>query len=269
MCYNVRYLTQRQVKYARKFGDSDDQVENLENQLKLFERRTGKMYHANGFDHPDVPVITNLDRQNFQFMNWGLIPRGTAINELVQKQNKLLNARSETIFKIRDYRPSAIARRCIIILDGFYEFHHKRIGGYKTIPYHITLKHEEPMAIAGIWDLWEHEEMTRETFTILTTRVEDDHIMARIHNNPDMLKRGWGHRMPVILPNEAIDLWLDPEPAEDPLQQKQLRELLRDYESDQLKSYTVGRLNGKEYVGNTPEIINEYAYVEKDQKSLF
>lgn len=269
MCYNVRFLTQRQLKYAKKFGDSDEQVKKLEDQLKLFEQRIGKMYHSNGFDHPDVPVITNLDPGNFQLMNWGLIPRDTKVSELVQKQNKLLNARSETIFKVPDYRSSAITKRCVVVLDGFYEYHHKKTGRYNSIPYHITLRNEEPMAVAGIWDHWEHEEMVRNTFTILTTRVPESHLMAQIHNNPDMLKRGWGHRMPVILPDELIDHWLDPDPAEDPLQQKLLMELLKDYEGDFLRAHTVGRLNGKEYIGNQPKIVEEHLYTEDDQKSLF
>ena len=55
-----------------------------------------------------------------------------------------------------------------------------------------------PIAFAGLWESWmglNGEEM--ETAAIITSEANSD--VAHIH-----------HRMPVIIPQEAFDLWLDP-----------------------------------------------------------
>jgi putative SOS response-associated peptidase YedK len=86
-------------------------------------------------------------------------------------------------------------RRCLVPADGFYEW--KREGEKKR-PYFVRLKSGQPMAFAGLWESWmgpNGEEM--ETAAIVTTTASRS--IAHIHD-----------RMPVIVPPEAFDFWLDP-----------------------------------------------------------
>lgn len=66
-------------------------------------------------------------------------------------------------------------------------------------PYKITVKGLEIFSLAGLWSHWKSpngEEI--ESFTILTT--EPNELMAQYHN-----------RMPVILPLDKEQVWLNPE----------------------------------------------------------
>ena len=67
-----------------------------------------------------------------------------------------------------------------------------------------------------------------------------------------------GPRMPVILPDGLEDEWL--KPYRDELDQKQLEELLRPYPESELAAHTVGKLRGKDAVGNVPEAMVPVAY---------
>ena len=64
--------------------------------------------------------------------------------------------------------------------------------------------------------------------------------------------------MPVILPDELEDAWL--EPYRDELDQKRLEELLQPYPEAELKAYTVAKLRGKNAIGNQPEATDYFEY---------
>ncbi len=81
-------------------------------------------------------------------------------------------------------------------------------------------------------------------------------MMSKIHNNP----KAAGPRMPLILPDELADKWL--EHIEDDLDKKTIQELIQSYPEDELKAHTVSRLRGKEYPGNIEDITKEVAYAE-------
>jgi putative SOS response-associated peptidase YedK len=102
----------------------------------------------------------------------------------------------------------------LIVADGFYEW--KSVDGKKQ-PYFIRLKSEEPFAFAGLTERWTKGESPLETAVIITT--EANSLMAPIHD-----------RMPVILPREARELWLDPEFRG----KEQLLALLQPYAADEM-----------------------------------
>jgi putative SOS response-associated peptidase YedK len=85
-------------------------------------------------------------------------------------------------------------RRCLIAADGFYEW---KALGTRKVPYYVRAKSGQPLAFAGLWETWtgpNGEEL--ETAAIVTTRA--NRALADIHE-----------RMPVIVPSEAFNLWLD------------------------------------------------------------
>ena len=86
-------------------------------------------------------------------------------------------------------------RRCLIPADGFYEW---QKDGTKKQPYFIRLKSDQPFAFAGLSERWQRGEEIIESCTIITT--EPNELTAQVHD-----------RMPVILPPDQYDLWLDNE----------------------------------------------------------
>lgn len=251
MCYSAAYNSRKQVKYAQRYGATPAEIEELKEQLNRLEVK----YFASGFSHPNLPVITDEHPHAIQAYSWGLIPFWAKdVGSAVKISNQCLNARGETIFEKPAFRQSAKSKRCLITcIDGFYEYYHFK---GKTYPYFISLKSDEPITFAGLWDRWENKEegLVRYTATIVTTTANE--LMARIHNNP---KRENGEsRMPVILPQELEREWL--RPMNDKVDKDLLQELIRPYPAEQMQAYTVRQLSGKTGVGNTPQAQETFEY---------
>ncbi len=264
MCYDIRFLTKKKLQYARRFAASDEDIRELEEQLQKLGERTGPFYHISGFAHPDVPVITNENRRQIRLYNWGLIPRWVKdVKHAVELSNKTLNARGEEMFEKPSYRSAARHRRCLVLVDGFFEHHWKNNKAY---PYHITLKNDEPMALGGLWETWEDNQsgLIRQTFTIVTTRANA--LMSHIHNKP---RGSAGPRMPLIIPKGLEDEWL--RTFEDQIDLERLKEMVAPYDENELVAHTVARLKGKSAIGNMPAAIKKIIYeeLETDQGELF
>ena len=143
----------------------------------------------------NVPVIRQHPEQPKRLgsrMRWGLIPFWAKDPNI---GFKMINARAETVAIKSAFRESLRKRRCLIPADGFYEW--RKNGKVKT-PFCFTMADESIFAFAGIWDTWRNPEgKAIETCSIITTTPNT--LLADIHD-----------RMPVILPDDAYDLWLDP-----------------------------------------------------------
>ena len=151
-------------------------------------------------------------------LRWGLLP-GWAKD--VRLAYKLINARAETIAEKPSFRAAFRARRCLIPVDGFYEW--KTEGGVKQ-PYLITAP-AGPFAFAGLWERWTVPPGSAlpglyaghapgeviESFTIITTRA--NRTLEPIHG-----------RMPAIIAPREFDTWLS---GDDPTR---LAVLLRPYD---------------------------------------
>jgi putative SOS response-associated peptidase YedK len=139
-----------------------------------------------------IPVVRMFEgRRQFVLMRWGLLPswvKDPAAFSL------LVNARGETVCDKPAFRHAMKYRRCLIPADGFYEWRAGGSGGKQ--PFYIHAR-SAPIAFAGLWETWtgpNGEEV--DTAAIVTSRANGS--LAEIH-----------HRMPVIVPPEAFDLWLD------------------------------------------------------------
>ncbi len=179
-----------------------------------------------------VAVVVNDGRKQLVAVQWGLIPswsKDAAIG------NKLINARSETVTEKASFRNAFKKRRCLIVADGFYEW--QKIGQQKR-PVYIRLKSAKPFGFAGLYETWESPEGERvTTCTIITTEAND--IIKPIHD-----------RMPVIVPKEAENLWLDPEVKD----REVLLELLKPYPSEAMETWSVSKMVNSP-ANNSPECI--------------
>ncbi|HEX4819362.1 MAG TPA: SOS response-associated peptidase [Acidimicrobiales bacterium] len=145
-------------------------------------------------------VVESGGSRRLDAFRWGLVPfwaKDPATGY------KMINARAESVTDKNAYKRAFQKRRCIIPADGFFEW--KKIPGQKAKqPYFIHRSDGEPMAFAGLWEVWrpaDDEDRTSEplrTCTIITG--EPNEKVADIHD-----------RMPVMLPPSAWAEWLDPE----------------------------------------------------------
>ena len=149
-------------------------------------------------------VRADTDGRRLSMLRWGLLPAWARDPKMGYR---MINARAETVASKPAYRAAFRARRCLVPADGFYEW--ARQGAVKQ-PYLVGLEHGRLIIFAGLWERWRApEDMVLppslkdsaqdgviETCTVLTTEAND--LMRPIH-----------HRMPVILPPEALTPWLD------------------------------------------------------------
>jgi len=153
------------------------------------------------------------------FFKWGLVPRWAKDSSI---GNKLVNARSETVAEKPSFREAFLRRRCLVPVDGFYEWSRR---GEKKRPYYFHMNEGEPFAIAGLWERWEGDEGPLETCTLLTTGAND--LLAPYHD-----------RMPVILRPKDYELWLDADVQRAEL----LTPLLRPYAPGEMNAYAVSTI---------------------------
>ena len=85
-------------------------------------------------------------------LRWGLIPHCAKDPKVAYKT---INARVETVDATPSYRQAFKKRRCLIPVDGFYEW--KKVLGDK-IPYSIQMKDDSPFVFAGLWERWKPPE---------------------------------------------------------------------------------------------------------------
>jgi putative SOS response-associated peptidase YedK len=147
----------------------------------------------------------------------------------------MINARSETIAEKPSYRIAFRRRRCLVPVDGFYEW--KKDGKLK-VPFFIHERSGRPFGLAGLWESWNDQEGNQLlTFTILTTDANER--LRALHD-----------RMPVVIPPGARQLWLDSS-TEDV---KPLLELLRPSDENLMDYYEVSRFVNSPQ-NNTPECV--------------
>lgn len=168
---------------------------------------------------PVAAVREHAGQRELVELRWGLVPSWA---DDLKIGYKLINARSETADTKPSFRSAFRKRRCLILGDGFYEW--QKQGSAKQ-PFYVTLKSRGPWAFAGLWERWHPGADEVQSCTILTT--EANPLIADIHE-----------RMPVILPPEHYDLWLDDE-VEDP---KVLKDLLQPFDPELLDVYPVSDL---------------------------
>lgn len=136
--------------------------------------------------------------------------------------NKLINARAETIDEKNSFKQPFMKKRCLILSDGFFEW--KKQNNEKQ-PYRFIMKDRRPFAFAGLWEYWNQGVAPLYTCTIITTTPND--ITRDIHD-----------RMPVILPAQEYDCWLDRDFSET----KKLKSLLVPYDANLMEVHPVSSI---------------------------
>ena len=149
---------------------------------------------------------------------WGLVPFGAKDLSI---GNRMITARAETVTEKAAVRNAFAKRRCLIVVDGFYEW---QAGPQGKRPHRIRLRDRRAFTLAGLWESWGRGPQVVETCTILTTSANP--AMSSVHD-----------RMPVIIEEGARGGWLSGEtPA------AELLPLLKPYAGDDLDIYEVSTM---------------------------
>jgi putative SOS response-associated peptidase YedK len=161
-------------------------------------------------------VLVDGNVRRVDAFHWGLVPHWAKDPKI---GSRMINARAETVATSNAFKRAFRRRRCLIPADGFYEWK-KLPDAKRKQPHFIQRTDGEPMAFAGLWEVWRgpakgapsatgaEGEATGEggdsgegdvlrSCTIITTTPNE--TLAPIHD-----------RMPVILPASRWDEWLDP-----------------------------------------------------------
>jgi putative SOS response-associated peptidase YedK len=141
-----------------------------------------------------IAAIRNneTDVRELTMLRWGLVPFWAKDPSI---GNRMINARAETVAEKPSFRAAYRKRRCLVLADGFYEWHTE--AGVK-VPYFISLANQKSFAFAGLWEDWRSKDSDEsiQSTTVITTAAND--FMLPLH-----------HRMPVILEPGTADRWLD------------------------------------------------------------
>jgi len=130
-------------------------------------------------------------QRQFRLMRWGLLP--SFVKDPKQFPT-LINARGEEVLDKPSFRGAMSYRRCLVPADGFYEWTGPK---GKRRPFLLRPRQPHLIAFAGIYERWRDQEGGEiDTVAILTCAAND--TVAPLHD-----------RMPVVLPAERFEVWLD------------------------------------------------------------
>ena len=163
-------------------------------------------------------------------MRWGLIPPWARDKSIGAK---LANARAETIDEKPSFRQPFRRQRCLLPVDGYYEWE-SRPGGKQPVYY--SMRDGDLFCLAGLWETWTTPEQNDEpelpglgqaqaetlcTFTVITTTP--NRLAKRVHD-----------RMPVIVHPADYGNWLSPESKA-----ADLKRLLRPFDDEPMQEHYV------------------------------
>jgi putative SOS response-associated peptidase YedK len=137
--------------------------------------------------------------------HWGLIPSWAKDRKIA---SRMINARAETLAEKPSFKRLLTSKRCIVPMDGFYEWQPGSPDGPLTAkgkplkqPMFIHRRDGEPLTVAALWTAWKDPDDPEGRFlhsaTLVTTAAND--TMRPVHD-----------RMPAILTSEHWASWLDP-----------------------------------------------------------
>lgn len=235
MCYNIAVASKKEIKDLLGLGIEVNASEK-------------EIHTVSGFTSPKIPVLTTGDPKQVQLFNWGLIPKWskdeTQANEM---RLNTLNAKAETVFEKPSFRASIDNKRCLIFVNGFYEW---RDFNKKKYPYYIHLRDQDTFALGGIYESWVNKETGEiiDTCSIITT--EANPLMAVIHNSKK--------RMPLIFEKERMFDWVKKDISKD-----EINSLMKPLDEKLMEAHTISKLiTNRTLDPNVPEVKKEFSYNE-------
>ena len=147
-------------------------------------------------DAPVVRLHPETRARHLDLLRWGLLPHWVRGDP--KKVRQPINARAETVATAPMFRDAFVQRRCIVPIDGFYEW--QALAGGKQ-PWAVARADGAVMALAGMWEGWRGPDGPVRSFAVITTTAVD--ALGHLHE-----------RMPVVLEPEDWAAWLGESPGD-------------------------------------------------------
>jgi putative SOS response-associated peptidase YedK len=187
-------------EFAAAFGASLPTVE--------FKRETFPGYAA-----PVVRTILRKDADSAAgrecvAARFGLVPYWAKPEDAMRPTPRYatFNARVETVGELASFKHAwHKAQFCLIPVTSYYE---PCWETGKAVRWKMSLLNSPSFALAGIWENWSRDDVTVESFSMLTVNADDHPIMKRMHRPGDE------KRMPVIVAEEEYEPWLTATPEQ-------------------------------------------------------
>ncbi|HHV99783.1 MAG TPA: SOS response-associated peptidase [Clostridiaceae bacterium] len=169
---------------------TDEDYEEMQNIIDIVSKNYKESSVAKGevFPTNNIPVIySHNGKKVLSAAKWGFPSyKGSGV---------IINARAESVHEKPMFRNAFISNRCIVPANGYYEWltHEDK----SKTKYLIGVKGKRLFFMAGLYNMFTDKNNNPYTaITIITTEASEE--ISFIHD-----------RMPVILPDEAINSWLD------------------------------------------------------------
>ena len=134
-------------------------------------------------------IVFKKKKINLDVARWGY----SFIDKKTDQEKNIINSRLETINDRILFKDSYYKRKCIIPLNGYYEW---SLLNNEKIPFFIHIPPSEPMYLAGIWKYVNFKKNEEKVFTVITKKANK--YVNEIH-----------HRMPVILSIEEGEEYIN------------------------------------------------------------
>jgi putative SOS response-associated peptidase YedK len=171
----------------------------------------------------EIYIITKDAPDNSRILEnalWGMIaPWSKDLPSAIKSQSAAINARWESVFEKPTFRSAVLHTRCLIPASGYYEWA-TELGPYKTKqPFYIKAKPDRSLAFTGIYSTWV-DPITKRTMKSASLLTKDSvGFLATVHS-----------RMPLFLPSNLWDEWLNPKNTK----REELEEILKSHLDDSL-----------------------------------
>lgn len=213
-------------------------------------------------DFPAGPV------RQLRTLKWGLVPSWSKSPDAAAK---MINARAETVHEKPSFRQAFTARRCLLPGDGYFEWvteageraleEQGRKKRPRKQPYFVTPADRSVMAMAGLYEFWRDRTLPGDhplawwvTCTVVTTEAETTPLAGASGDEGPQSLSDIHPRMPLVLPPDRWDAWLDPSRT-DP---DALRDLLAPPPAGLMRAYPVPTAVSN-VRNNGPELLEELA----------
>ncbi|WP_330632278.1 SOS response-associated peptidase [Halocatena halophila] len=173
-----------------------------------------------------LPTIRDDDADTIQRAHWGLVPSWAD-----KRTTDHINARAETVSDRRMFADAYQHRRCLVPVDGFYEWS----SDERSQPYRFVHSDGGPFALAGLWERWTppHVQTQLDAFARDGPDRSAEELVSFtiLTQSPTATVEPIHDRMPVVLSEATEQAWLSGDPIE----------TLAPIDDDTLNRYPVSR----------------------------
>lgn len=189
---------------------------------------------------PTINIPVFLNTAKYTYAHFGLIPSWAN-----DKKSININARSETIFEKKSFRESFKTKRCLIPVNGYYEWKN-------GIAHFIKPKKNSYFVFAGIYDIWFDNNLKQNILSVALITTEPNDTIKTLHD-----------RMPVLLDKKDWKLWLSKNSSFE-----ELNQIMKPSKNESIEFYEVSNLVNS-VKNNSIECIESFKKEQMVQQSLF